>query len=189
MFPKWNTWAVPLYFLLYKNLFCFNKNGKSSPTKIKFSFHPYISKGLKLRDDFFLCLIYKTLHEYFQSKVTLFPLISLSSVASLAALASSLLLKSMVTDMEAEDGLEAKQMADEEEGIGCRGHGSLEIEGDYLKGRGGGSFKPQKRRQSLYNFSNLLSLPFHFSERTLVLFFFHSITWSMRDRSKDITRQ
>lgn len=164
-------WAVPLYFLLYKNLLCFNKNGKRSPTKIKISFHPYISKGLNLRDDFFLCLIYKTLHDESQSKVTLFPLISLSSVASLAALASFLLLKSVVTDMEAEDGLEAKQMADEEEGTGCRGHGSLENQGDCLKDRGAGSFKPQEKRQSLYNFSHLLSLPFHFNERTLVLFF------------------
>lgn len=188
MFPKWNKWAVPLYFLLYKNLLCFIKNGKSSPTKIKFSFHPYISKGLKLRDDFFLCLIYKTLHDESQYKETLFPLISLSSVASLAALASFLLLKSMVTDVETEGGLEAKRMADEEEEIGCSGHESLENQGDCLKGRGGGSFKPQKRRQSLYNFSHLLSLPFRFNERTLVLFF-HSVTWSMRDSSKDITRQ
>lgn len=67
-------------------------------------------------------------------------------MASLAALASFSLLKSMVTDVEAEDALEAKRMmTDEEERFGCRGHGRLESQGDFLKG-GGGSFKPQEKK-------------------------------------------
>lgn len=83
-------------------------------------------------------------------------------MASLAALASSSLLKSMVTDMEAEDALEAKRMADEEEGFGCRDHGRLESQGDFLKGARGVGHK--KRRQSLYNFFYPQSLPLHFKE-------------------------
>lgn len=68
-------------------------------------------------------------------------------MASLAALASSSLLKSMVTDMEAEDALEAKRMADEEEGFGCRDHGRLESQGDFLKGaRGGGRAQEKKTK-------------------------------------------